>query len=455
MHTVPESGAPRSPSRSRSRSYSQRLSSTCLRPRTFITLLKFAIPLTFITILAIFYLYEPHIEIAFYPREWIHREIDPVGRLAGCFDEGMISPSYNVSRYLKGPKNTEVHAGMGMRLGMDCYEFAATIPAPKNTDNTPFLPPEERTQYHTYWRVDLAPFSERQEWMLKSFFATQDHATSRLVMWSNGDLSTNSILASYANMYPNSFVMRVVDIPDLASGTALEGSPLLKSNDKKAWIDGDLVRLLVIWNYGGVWIDMDSLLTRDLSPLLEHEFVTQWDCYGKHLPPHSSLERDTQYRIIFIDKIYQPLNGALMHFQKHSPYLCEAFHVMATSAPPRADSTDWGALLYLKLWRRLLGGHIPPFKILPFCFSDARSCRLDNRLPDPFVGDDGKEARWWRSKRNGLQEGGELDNALGSVFAVHLHNQWEKTFPKGGWVDRLLLNRYEEKLAEREGVDDL
>ena len=120
---------------------------------------------------------------------------------------------------------------------------------------------------------------------------------------------------------------------------------------------------------------------------------------------------------------YQPLNGALMHFHKHSPYLCEAFHIMATSTP-RADSS----------------AHILPFKTLPFCFSDARSCRSDNRLPDPFVGDDGKEVRWWRARKEGLQEGGKLDNALESVFAVHLHNQWEKTFPKGGWVERLLLD---------------
>jgi hypothetical protein len=33
------------------------------------------------------------------------------------------------------------------------------------------------------------------------------------------------------------------------------------------------------------------------------------------------------------------------------------------------------------------------------------------------------------------------------VFAVHLHNQWEKNFPPGGWVERLLLRRYEKKLA--------
>ena len=54
--------------------------------------------------------------------------------------------------------------------------------------------------------------------------------------------------------------------------TGLRARPLpdlLHSKDTKAWVDGDLVRLLVTWAYGGVWVDMDSLLSRDLSPLLE------------------------------------------------------------------------------------------------------------------------------------------------------------------------------------------
>lgn len=294
MHSVPEPGPPRSRSRSRSRPQPFRIP---IRSFDFTKLLKVTLALAAAAILYTFYFYEPHVEITFYSRKWINSEIESVGQLAGCFDEGRISAEYNASRYLKGPKEVEVHAGMGMRLGMDCYEFAATIPRSTraNMDSGPHLAPDERTQYHTYWRVDLAPFSERQEWMLKSFFATQDHATSRLIMWSNGDLSTNSILASYAHMHPNSFEMRVVDIPELASGTALDGSPLLKTNDKKAWTDGDLVRLLVIWNYGGVWIDMDSLLTRDLSPLLEHEFVTQWDCYGK---PFSRKSMSISYKFV-------------------------------------------------------------------------------------------------------------------------------------------------------------
>lgn len=83
--------------------------------------------------------------------------------------------------------------------------------------------------------------------------------------------------------------------------------------------------------------------------------------------------------------------------------------------------------------------------MLPFCFSDARSCRLDNRLPDPFIGDraDGK----W-TMGIGLEEGGGLDRALQNIFAVHLHNQWEKVFPARGWVERLLLRKYEEKLVD-------
>lgn len=142
-----------------------------------------------------------------------------------------------------------------------------------------------------------------------------------------------------------------------------------------------------------------------------------------------------------------------MRFRQHSPYLCEAFHIMAISAPPRIHSTDWGSLLYLKLWRRLVAYSIPPFKILPFCFSDGRSCRLDNRLPDPFAPDN-RAGRWTMGL--GLEEGGGLDEVLGKVFGVHLHNQWEKGFPAGGWVERLLLNRYEQKLdgLEPRGLEE-
>jgi hypothetical protein len=33
----------------------------------------------------------------------------------------------------------------------------------------------------------------------------------------------------------------------------------------------------------------------------------------------------------YTDKPYQPLNGAMMHFHRDSPYLCEMLHSMASS----------------------------------------------------------------------------------------------------------------------------
>ncbi|KAF4583482.1 hypothetical protein EYR38_002233 [Pleurotus pulmonarius] len=256
------------------------------RPRSIFLFLKFAVPTTILLVLFGFFVYEPHIELAFYERKWIKQEIEQLAPLAGCFDPDKVSPKYNLSDGVYGKRTTSVQAGMPLRMGMDCYDFAGTIKKDTAQETPRRIPPEDRVQYHTYWRVDLAPFGPRQEWMLKSYFATQDISTTRLTLWSNGDLSSNEILQKYLRRYPDSFKLDVVNIPTLAQGTELQDSPLLDRKDAKAWVDGDLIRLLLLWNFGGVWIDMDSLLTRDLEPLLEHEFVTQWDCYGASSKPH-------------------------------------------------------------------------------------------------------------------------------------------------------------------------
>ena len=267
---------------------------TWLRPRipSFLrripTRLKPILALLVLIIIYYVLTWEVHIEIQFYKHAWVKQEVVSVDPLAGCFSPERLAADgnvYNVSQCLYGPKRTELHAGLQMRLGMDCYDFAGTIPYPRvksSTEQEEQLPREQRTNYHTYWRADLEPFSDRQEWMLKSFFATQDLSRTTLILWTNNaQLADHLRIALYLRAYPAAFEVRVVDIEAFAQSTALEGSPRLKgTNDEKAWVDGDLVRLLVIWRFGGVWVDMDSLLTRDLAPLLDHEFVTQWDCYG-------------------------------------------------------------------------------------------------------------------------------------------------------------------------------
>ena len=80
----------------------------------------------------------PHVEVAFYSREWIRKEVKAVRPLAGCFSAARQSGRYNVTEALHGKKTTVVHAGMPLRLGMDCYDFvcilfALSIPTERHT----------------------------------------------------------------------------------------------------------------------------------------------------------------------------------------------------------------------------------------------------------------------------------------------------------------------------------
>ena len=156
-------------------------------------------------------------------------------------------------------------------------------------------------------------------------------------------------------------------------------------------------------------------------------------------PSLCSLNTDEEFPNECLDKIYQPLNGAMMHFYESSPYLCEMLHVMSTSPPPSKNSVDWGSRLYHKVYRSLLSSGIRPFKILPYCFTDGVSCRLDNRLPDPF-GDTRAEKRW------GVGRWEDVKSKVDSVWAVHLHNRWDKGFPKGGYIDEMVLKPVMEKV---------
>lgn len=59
---------------------------------------------------------------------------------------------------------------------------------------------------------------------------------------------------------------------------------------------------------------------------------------------------------------------------------------------------------------------------------------------------------WWDVDTR-VSEVGGLEGVLGKIFSIHLHNQWDKEFPKEGWVERLLLNKYEQVLGN--GTNEL
>ncbi|CAG8536843.1 8150_t:CDS:1 [Acaulospora morrowiae] len=322
-----------------------------------------------------------------YWRQWIIKEEFKVESLHECFNnvttENESEPTlvYN-----------NVIPSIPLTHGWDCFDFAKSIRLKPNQ-------PLERTIYHSYWRIDLQPIGDKQLATLKSFFATQNANYSSLILWSNGDLSNDLVLKPLFERYPDRFKTLKYDVEAESKGTPIENSGNLHIEDRHTYLDGDLIRLLVLYNYGGVWFDMDSLFIRDLSPLLEHEWIGQWDCF---LPEGF------------------PFNGAFMRFRKKSPYVCELLSEIAVGPAPRKDSVDWGATLYYKIFRRLIQNGKEPFKIIPWCFTDPSLCHPSNSMPGAF-----KESEFDKER-------------LLQVFAYHWHNQWNK---EKGSIFRFLEQR--------------
>ncbi|KAL1405175.1 hypothetical protein Q8F55_008800 [Vanrija albida] len=363
--------------------------------------------------------FEFQIEAWSYRKSWIKAELASVRPLKGCWKPENISPEYNMTKHMAGRKHMLATA-LGLKRGLACYDYASTIQ--QRSDE-----PLNDLIYHSYWRSDLIPWGDRQTANIIAWLATQPLDYSKLIIWSNGaeHLRANDQINTLIQDFPDNVEVRQADVLKMAEGTEILG--MLKQimlevgglYDKRAWVDGDAVRLLALWHYGGLWLDMDMILTRDLHPLTESEFLIQWDCFDKP---------DLQ------------MNGAIMHFEKHSPYLCETFHIMATGEAPTPNSFSWGSLLYSRLHQRHIAEGREPFAVLPWCFTDPRNCRNDNRFPDPFYPD---PSRLWgvsyATRDSSAPSGRELhEKALKDIFAIHLHNQWLKDFPKGNYVDRLI-----------------
>ena len=87
------------------------------------------------------------------------------------------------------------------------------------------------------------------------------------------DISTQENLKEFANKID----FRVYDPIKESIGTILEGKvDKLLAKDARHYLQSDLLRLLALHKYGGIWIDMDILLLRDFRPILDQEYLYQW-----------------------------------------------------------------------------------------------------------------------------------------------------------------------------------
>ena len=159
-------------------------------------------------------------------------------------------------------------------------EFCRTLPD---------VPPREPVTFHMFWRERsggwwprVRRFGRKQALPVKAFFATQDPTRCLLTLWSDSDLSANQWLQPFLPR----LTLRIYDPAEEARGTPLEAHPrIYGQRDARVYRDGDLFRIVVLHNHGGVYADMDTVLLRSLGVFLDQEFVYQWDRFDDLYAP--------------------------------------------------------------------------------------------------------------------------------------------------------------------------
>jgi hypothetical protein len=134
--------------------------------------------------------------------------------------------------------------------------------------------PNEKVLFHMYSDVK----NEKELLSIQSFFVTQNLDKCELVLWSDFDNRDNPLLNDFKDLIDFRIWNPIVEAKD----TILSDFPFLDKKDKLFYLQSDLMRIIVIHKYGGIWIDMDLVLLRDLKPLMGKEFVHQW---GNSLDP--------------------------------------------------------------------------------------------------------------------------------------------------------------------------
>jgi len=130
--------------------------------------------------------------------------------------------------------------------------------------------PEGVVPFHIYTEVK----TNKELLAIKSYLATQNLSKTKLIVWSNYDISEQENIQPYKHLLD----LRVYDPRELAKDTPLERveSHMLNGGDRNHWMSSGIMRFLVLYKFGGVYIDMDMVLLRDFKPILGQDFAYQW-----------------------------------------------------------------------------------------------------------------------------------------------------------------------------------
>ena len=233
------------------------------------------------------------------------------------------------------------------------FDYKKGLEFLKNIKNENYNYPEEITNFHVYSEIK----NEKELFCIKSYFATQNLEKTKLIIWSDYDISEQENLKDFKHKID----FRVYDPISESIGTPLEGNlKILSANDSKYYLKSDLLRLMVLYKYGGIWIDMDILLLRDFKPLLDQEYLYQWG-------------GDTNFEI-------DGCCATVISLKKESELSKKLLNEIL-KMPIYGDTTIWGKNLFAEVYKKY------KYNILPSTFFNTEwlMSKNDKKLSDDIL----------------------------------------------------------------------
>jgi hypothetical protein len=211
-----------------------------------------------------------------------------------------------------------------LKLSLDheaCLAYARMLKAPACLDadkivpvhfNLMFLPKKPSTFYPIMMNKVRA--------VLYALFATQQRIKMSVIIWTNDPLRLATFLGgldqedggklgSLVHIKMWNATEYVVDTP-FAHGLTRQN---LHLNDPKNWRGGDLMRLIVLYKFGGFYIDLDIVMLQDLAPLMTRDFVEQWSCFADQMNGAIMYAKTPKSPLLkALVRTYTPSAGKLM-----------------------------------------------------------------------------------------------------------------------------------------------
>eukprot|EP00928_Gymnodinium_smaydae_P081692 TRINITY_DN65169_c0_g1_i1.p1 TRINITY_DN65169_c0_g1~~TRINITY_DN65169_c0_g1_i1.p1 ORF type:complete len:395 (+),score=39.81 TRINITY_DN65169_c0_g1_i1:67-1185(+) len=169
----------------------------------------------------------------------------------------------------------------------------------------------EHVIFHTLWD-DLRTLTEKHIMMLKSAYLTnlqtkgKARSSRTMYLWTYKDWDTNNTLVREAQKYST--------IKRFSFDNACNDSPLTlrdeRTNRQKALppdLSSDLARYTILWSYGGLWVDIDTLFLRNFDPLFRSFHDKPWVYAWEN-------EQHPNGAVFFVPRAQHPVMRSFMEF---------------------------------------------------------------------------------------------------------------------------------------------